>query len=212
VTGWWVRRVVPHLVDRFANMSTDVQAMRRQVCEPLTGEIAEVGFGTGHNLPYLPPAVTKVHAVDPSEVSQRLARKRLDDSPVEVTFDGLDGEALPYDDDRFDAVLMTLTLCTIPDPVAALREIRRVLRPGGTLHSVEHGLAPDPSVRRWQRRLEPIQKRVAGGCHLTRDPVRLLQDAGFEVDVLDQRYGRGEPRPLGYTTAAIAVSPGEPPH
>jgi ubiquinone/menaquinone biosynthesis C-methylase UbiE len=208
VTGWWERRVVPHLVDRFANASKDVQAMRRRVCEPLTGEIAEVGFGTGHNLPYLPPAVTRLHAVDPSEPSRRLARARLEASPVEVTFDGLDGQSLPFDDDRFDAVLMTLTLCTIPDPAAVLREIRRVLRPGGTLHSVEHGLAPDTAVQRWQRRLEPIQRRVAGGCHLTRDPVGLLEEAGFEVDVLDQRYGRGEPKPLGYTTAAIATSPG----
>ncbi len=145
--------------------------MRDRVCARLSGAVVEVGFGSGLNVPHYPAGVTAIAAIEPSDVAWRLAAERVASSAVPVRRAGFDGQALPFEDDTFDSALSTWTLCTIPDVGAALAELRRVLRPDGTLHFVEHGLAPDDSVLRWQRRLEPVQKRLAGGCHLTRvDP------------------------------------------
>ena len=120
---------------------------------------------------------------------------------------GLDGQSLPLADQAFDAALSTWTICTIPDPVAALREVRRVLKPGGALHFVEHGLAPDLPVQKWQRRLEPIQKRMAGGCHLTREIPELITAAGFEIVELDAFYERGAAKVAGAQSLGVAVRP-----
>jgi SAM-dependent methyltransferase len=119
---------------------------------------------------------------------------------------GLDGQTLPFADDTFDSALSTWTLCTIPDVAAALSELRRVLKAGGTLHFVEHGLAPDEPVQRWQHRLEPVQKRIAGGCHLTRPIVGLLQTAGFSLAELDVFYESGGPKALGALSMGAARS------
>jgi SAM-dependent methyltransferase len=119
---------------------------------------------------------------------------------------GLDGQSLPFPDDSFDAALSTWTMCTIPDVGAALGELRRVLKPGGTLHFVEHGLAPDERVRVWQHRLEPIQKRLFGGCHLTRPIVPLLTDAGFAIQEVDVYYEEGSPKVVGAHSLGVAES------
>jgi ubiquinone/menaquinone biosynthesis C-methylase UbiE len=119
---------------------------------------------------------------------------------------GLDGQSLPFPDQSFDAALSTWTLCTIPDVAAALRELRRVLKPGGRLHFVEHGLAPDEPVRRWQRRLDPIEKRLFGGCHFTRQIVELVTGAGFTIEEVDVFYEDGAPRFAGATTLGIALT------
>jgi ubiquinone/menaquinone biosynthesis C-methylase UbiE len=172
----------------------------------LFGEVLEVGFGSGLNVPFYPPEVTKVAAVEPADLAWRLAYKRLARSNVRVERSGLDGQSLPYPTDHFDCALSTWTLCTIPDPVAALREVRRVLVPGGRLHFLEHGLAPDEKVRRWQRRMEPVQKRLAGGCHLTRTVVDLLRGAGFEIQEADSFYEDGTPKYLAADTLGVAVA------
>ena len=125
--------------------------------------------------------------------------------PVERS--GLDGQSLPFPDDSFDAALSTWTLCTIPDVAAALAEVRRVLRPGATIHFVEHGLAPDESVCRWQHRLEPLQKRLFGGCHLTRPVADLVTGAGFTITDLDVFYEEGIPKVVGANSRGVAVSP-----
>lgn len=178
--------------------------MRARVAAGLAGEVLEVGFGSGLNVPHYPPAVTRVWAVDPATVGRKLATERVAASPVRVDYIGLDGEELPLADDSIDHALTTWTLCTIPDVDRALREIRRVLRPGGALHFVEHGLSPDTRVARWQDRLTPLQRRVAGGCHLNRPVDRLIAGAGLEITDLENYYVRG-PKPFGYMFEGVAT-------
>ncbi|MGH8971257.1 MAG: methyltransferase domain-containing protein, partial [Actinomycetes bacterium] len=191
--GVYREQVLPRIVNVACGMRTN-DPLRQRVCGGLVGDVVEVGFGSGLNVPFYPATVSGVAAVEPSDVGWRLAGKRVAGSAVSVRRAGLDGQSLPFGDDTFDAALSTWTLCSIPDVHAALRELRRVLKPGGMLRFVEHGLAPDESVRRWQHRLEPMQKRLAGGCHLTRPVVDLLTAAGFTVAELDVFYEKGAPK------------------
>ncbi|WP_299575926.1 class I SAM-dependent methyltransferase [uncultured Williamsia sp.] len=154
--------------------------LRAQVCRGLQGVVLEVGFGTGPNIPFYPPTLTRVLAVEPSSGARGLAADRIATSPVPVEFVGLDGARIDLSDASVDCVLSTWTLCTIPDVDAAVAEMHRVLRPGGAVHFVEHGVSPRPSTARWQRRIEPVWGAVAGGCHLTRDAPDLLRAHGFE--------------------------------
>lgn len=202
--GVYSERVLPRLVDAACG-SRQAAVLRRRVCAELTGAVVEIGFGSGRNVPFYPPAVTRVDAVEPSDTGWRLAGGRVRASSVPVLRSGLDGQALPYADAIFDAAVSTWTLCTIPDPYTALREVRRVLRPGGTLRFVEHGLAPDAEVRRWQRRLEPFQRRLAGGCRLTRPIPDLLTGSGFTLTELDVFYEEGAPRFVGAMSLGSAV-------
>jgi SAM-dependent methyltransferase len=200
------REVVPRVVDKACG-SAAMSAGRDRAAEGLSGVVVEIGFGSGLNLPSYPPEVTLVHAVEPSEVGRRLSRDRVASSPVPVEFSGLRGEALELADDSCDGALCTFTLCTVPGVEQALLELRRVLKPGGRFHFLEHGLAPDAGVQRWQRRLEPMQMALADGCHLTREPAALVRAAGFELESVESSYVKG-PKPWVFFTLGRAVNPG----
>jgi ubiquinone/menaquinone biosynthesis C-methylase UbiE len=204
--GLYAEQVLPRIINSVCDIKV-ARAQRAEVCDGLAGEVVEIGFGSGLNVPFYPPQVERVAAVEPADVGWKLAAGRVGATTIPVERAGLDGQSLPFGDDRFDAALSTWTMCTIPDLDAALRELRRVLKPGGKLHFVEHGLAPDPAVQAWQRRLEPVQKRVFGGCHLTRPIVDKLRAAGFEVTALDVYYEHGSPKFLGANSRGIARSP-----
>jgi ubiquinone/menaquinone biosynthesis C-methylase UbiE len=203
IVGFYEERVLPRLVD-LALSGKQFDKLRARAAADLHGEVLEVGFGSGRNVPYYPGAITRVRAVDPATRGRALAAERVAASPVPVEYVGLDGQALPLDDESVDAVLTTWTLCTIPDVAAALGEIRRVLRPGGALHFVEHGRSPSPRVARWQDRLTPIQRKIAGGCHLNRPIDRLLDQSGLTVTRMENFYVRG-PKAFGYMYEGIAA-------
>ena len=204
--GFYERRVLPRILNVACGAKT-VKPLRRRVCEGLAGGVVEIGFGSGLNIPFYPAAVTRVAAVEPADLSWQLAGQRLKAASVPVQRSGLDGQSLPFEDNSYDAALSTWTLCTISDAAAALREVRRVLKPGGTLHFLEHGLAPDENVRRWQRRLNPLEQRIFGGCNFTRPIVDLLTAAGFTVKELDVFYEKGAPKFAGADSLGTAVSP-----
>ncbi len=206
--GLYAQHVLPRIIDVACGMKA-ANPLRERVCTGLHGQVVELGFGSGHNVAFYPDAVDGVAAIEPSDLGWRLAEKRLASTTVPVQRAGLDGQTLTLADDSCDTALSTWTLCTIPDVAAALREVRRVLKPGGTLHFVEHGLAPvaDEKVRRWQHRFEPVQKRLFGGCHLTRPIVELLTDAGFTVADVDVFYEQGAPKMMGADSLGTAVSP-----
>ncbi|MET9613108.1 class I SAM-dependent methyltransferase [Kitasatospora indigofera] len=203
--GFYTTQVVPRIINVACGMK-EADPLRRRVCDGLAGEVVEIGFGSGLNIPFYPATITRVSAVEPSDLGWRLASRRLAATRIPVQRTGLDGQSLLYPDDSFDAALSTWTLCTIPDADAALHELRRVLKPGAALHFVEHGIAPDESVRRWQHRLDPMQQRLFGGCHLTRPIVDLLTAAGFTVTELDVFYEKGAPKIMGADSLGVATT------
>ena len=195
--SFYERWVLPRLID-LAMRNKEVTRYRRRLVPAAAGSVLEIGAGSGLNLPYYGPQVTRLHALDPSEALQEMAGRKLGQAPFPVDLLLGSAEEIPLADRSVDTVVTTWALCSIPDATKALREARRVLQPGGSLLFVEHGHAPDPGVARWQRRIEPLWKPLAGGCHLTRRIDQLIGEAGFEIVELENEYLKG-PRPLTYT-------------
>lgn len=196
-SSWYDRHILPHALDMACGLPM-IGRQRQRVVPLARGRVLEVGIGTGLNMPYYDKTrVSRITGLDPALELHPMARERIAKAGLDVTLLGLSAEQIPMPDASFDTVLMTYTLCTIPDPLAALGEMRRVLAPGGRLLYCEHGRAPDASVRRWQERLQPLWGAVAGGCHLGRDIPALLLAAGFALPDLQTRYLPG-PRPFTF--------------
>jgi ubiquinone/menaquinone biosynthesis C-methylase UbiE len=189
-----------HLRPRLHNWALSTRAadeVRERVCAGLSGDVLEIGYGSGLNQPHLPPQVTGIWAVEPSATALHLSEGRRSASPVPVVIAGDDARSLPFPDNRFDAALCTWVLCGIPDASRALAEVARVLRPGATLHFVEHGLAPDPRLVRWQRRGNRINQAIAG-CRLDNDVRSLFDASPLMVTELTSHYEKGAPKVAGY--------------
>lgn len=188
--SFYADHILPRCID-FALSRPPILELRARATRGLEGRVLEIGFGSGLNLPYYPTTVTRILALDPSGASQRLSQKRIADCPIPLEWVELGDGSLPLAAGSVDAVLSTFTLCTIPDLDSALAELKRVLKPCGKLHFLEHGRSHDASVARWQVRLTPLQKRVAGGCHLDRPIADRVRNAGFCLDSLETYYMPG---------------------
>ncbi len=202
--GFYDRFVLPPLID-MACGKTIIREQREKIAPQAEGTVLEIGFGSGLNLPLLKPdKVTKLYALEPSAGMLARARKRADSVafPVEILAEAAEDLSLPPE--SVDTVLVTYSLCSIPDPLAALAGARRALKPGGKLLFCEHGLAPEEDVRRWQRRIEPVWRVIGGGCHLTRDIPDLVRSAGFTIERLDAGYLPNTPKWAGFNTWGCA--------
>ncbi len=188
--GWYREWLLPRCI-HFALSNRECQAARGRITRGLSGQVLEIGFGSGLNLPQLPREVSRLYALDPATTGRNMARHRVRDSHAEVVFLDWREGAYPLPDNSVDALLSTWTLCTITDLEAAFSEMRRVLKPGGCCHFLEHGLSPQPGVCRWQQRLTPLQKRIAGGCRLDRDIAALVRAGGFVWQDLESYYMKG---------------------
>jgi ubiquinone/menaquinone biosynthesis C-methylase UbiE len=201
--GFYEERIVPRIINTCCGTKA-MNDLRRRACAGVEGDVLEIGFGSGLNLPFYPASTKRLDAVEPADLGWKLAAQRVAAAGFPVQRSGLDGQSLPFDDETHDSALSTMTLCTIPDADAALREVHRVLKPGGRLHFMEHGLAPDAKVQTWQRRIEPLQKRLFAGCHVTRPISEMVTAAGFTISELDEFYIDG-PKTLGALTLGVAV-------
>jgi ubiquinone/menaquinone biosynthesis C-methylase UbiE len=201
--SFYERLILPHIIN--LAMNTKVLHEERTRClKDLEGVVLEIGFGTGLNLPHYPRSVTKVVGVDPSATSAKLARKRIAAAPFPVETIGLSAEKLPVPDGSFESIVSTFTLCTIPDVSGALLEIRRALAPAGRFHFVEHGLSDDAGVERWQHRLNSTNRKILGGCNLTRPINSLIEQAGFEIERLEKGYMKDAPKFGGFLYRGVA--------
>ena len=197
------QHVLPHLIDFACGMGA-VMKTRAQIVPQAEGRVLEIGIGSGLNLSFYDPAkVSVIVGVDPSAAMQKLAQQRAAQISIPVEMIALELGQIQAADASFDSIVCTFTLCTIPDAMAALQEMRRVLKPGGKLLFSEHGLAPDLPVARWQHRLTPLWKPFSGGCHLNRDIPALIRAGGFSIGQLDSSYLKG-PRPMTWVSRGWA--------
>jgi ubiquinone/menaquinone biosynthesis C-methylase UbiE len=202
--GFYSRVIFPHLCD-FLLGRPPVARHRRELLASASGHVLEIGFGTGLNLPHYPAQVHKITAIEPNSGMSHLARRRIRQARIPVEQCALRGEQLPFEADTFDCVVSTFTLCSIDEVERALDEVYRVLRPGGEFLFLEHGLSPDPGVRKWQRRLNWLEKRLADGCRLDRDIQQLVTSRPFSSIRLSTGYLEEAPRTHGYLYRGVAL-------
>ncbi|PCJ29880.1 MAG: SAM-dependent methyltransferase [Moraxellaceae bacterium] len=202
--GFYEDYCLPYIVDKACG-AAPAQEHRRKIVPMAEGRVLEVGMGSGHNLPFYDASkVDFVWGLEPSIGMRRRAKKNISQTPIEVRWLDLPGEQIPLEDNSVDTVLMTYTLCTIPDWQLALQQMRRVLRPGGKLIFSEHGAAPDASVLKWQNRITPYWKILGGGCHLNRPISQYIEDAGFNITLLETEYTRSTPKIAGFNYRGLA--------
>jgi ubiquinone/menaquinone biosynthesis C-methylase UbiE len=204
--GLYDKCILPHFLN-CACGSKPIKYQREKVVPMAEGLVLEVGIGSGLNIPYYDAAkVDKILGLDPSEELNRMALKVAEDKGIPVEFILSGAEAMPLPDNHVDTVLVTFTMCTIPEVAAANKEMLRVLKPGGKMIFCEHGLAPDTNVSKWQSRIDPIWGKIAGGCHLNRDIPGLITAAGFEIEAMEQMYLPSTPKFAGYNYWGTAVA------
>lgn len=202
--GFYERTLGPRIVSGLCAMD-NVAAERRRIVPQASGVVLEIGMGPGHNLALYDPAqVTKIYGVDPHPTFVALGEDQRTASPIAVDMIVAAAERLPLPDASIDTAVITFTLCSVADPMAALGEIRRVLKPGGRVLFLEHGLSPEPRVARWQHRLNPLWRRFAVGCNLNRSVGALLKAAGFTVREIENYYIAGDPKFVGYLSRGVA--------
>jgi len=201
-SGFYERWVLPRLID-LAMRNKQVTRYREKTIPAAKGRVLEIGAGSGLNLRFYGPQVQHLYALDPSARLLQMAKRRQPDAGFPVEYLETSAEEMALDSRSIDTVVSTWTLCSVPDAARALREARRVLKLGGLLLFTEHGYAPDPGVQAWQRRLDPLWTRMAGGCHLDRKIDRLIHEAGFDIVELTNEYLKG-PRPMTYTYSGEA--------
>ncbi|BAU14087.1 methyltransferase type 11 [Leptolyngbya sp. NIES-3755] len=201
--GFYEQKILPYLLD-LSLSAPSLAKYRRDTLAGVSGEVLEIGFGTGLNLAYYPEQIHRISTVDSNPGIQGIAQKRIAASSIEVTHHVLSGENLPMGDGSFDSVVSTFTLCSIPDVERAIAEIDRVLKPGGRFFFLEHGLSNEPDVQLWQNRLTPIQKRIAGGCHFNRN-IRQLIKQQFDQVTLSESYLENAPKVTSYLYKGIAT-------
>lgn len=202
--GWYETYLVPYCIELGCG-AKELLPAREQVVRGLRGDVLEIGFGSGLNVPLYPSAVRRVFAVDPSRVARHIGRRRIAAARCEIIPTGLAGEQIQADDASADGALSTFTLCTIPAVEVALAEVKRILKPGARLHFLEHGRAPDRSVARWQDRLNGVQRAVCGNCHLNRNIRALIERAGFRIESLETAYLPNMPRTHAYLYSGVAL-------
>lgn len=204
--GFYDKHILPHFLN-CACGSKPIKYQREKVVPMAEGLVLEVGIGSGLNIPYYDAAkVDKILGLDPSEELNRMALKVAEDKGIPIEFILSGAEAMPLPDNHVDTVLVTFTMCTIPEVAAANKEMLRVLKPGGKMIFCEHGLAPDTNVSKWQSRIDPIWGKIAGGCHLNRDIPGLITAAGFEIEAMEQMYLPSTPKFAGYNYWGTAVA------
>ncbi len=199
--------IFPRLMDR-SMAGTDLAFYRRAVLGQVQGDVLEIGFGTGLNLPYYPPGVTQITALDPNPGMRSLAQNRIQSAGFPIEWLSSSAESIPLPDQCFDSIVSTWTLCSIPDIDQALQEIRRLLKPSGRFHFVEHGLSPERGIRTWQRWINPVQKALGDGCQLTREFPELIETHGLRMVQLETHYADSLPKVWGYFYRGIAVMDG----
>lgn len=204
--GFYSDHIEPTLVS-LACSAPAIARERSAIVPEASGVVLEVGFGSGHNANFYDRAkIERLYALEPSAAMRRKARRRVQGLPFPLDWLDLKAEEIPLDARSVDTVLVTYTLCTIPDAARALAGMKRVLKPGGKLVFLEHGAAPDPGVRAWQDRLNPLWGKLGGGCNLNRDPVGLIRSAGFEIARSESHYAKGTPKFAGYMYRGVAFA------
>jgi len=202
--GLYSRHILPFCLDKTCGIGP-IEKQRAKIVPHARGRVVEIGIGSGHNLPfYNPQKVASVIGVEPDEFIWKRSQSRRKACAFPVTRLGLSGESIPLEDRSADTVVVTYSLCTIPNPVLALREMKRIVKPHGQILFCEHGQAPDPDVHKWQKRIDPIWKRIAGGCHSGRDIPALFEEARLNIAAMEQMYIPG-PKILSYNYWGVAT-------
>ena len=201
--GLYSNLIVPYCID-FAMSGSDLSEYRQQLLADVSGDILEIGFGTGLNLPYYPDKINKITTIDPNPGMGRLARSRIETSGITVDYKVLNGESIPMSDASFDSVVCTWTLCSIQRVDRAIAEIYRLLKPEGKFFFIEHGLSRDDSIQVWQNRLTPVQKIIADGCHLNREIDAIVKRQFVNVTI-EQFYAPKLPKVIGYMYRGVAI-------